>query len=184
MATPPALAYDATSPRPAAPVGLVQSPGLVVGLILVTLGIYGFIWRWRITREVDADSGNARRAHSIFRIGLLLMVLAIPLYLIGLVSTVAAVFAGSGSGLGMLLVLAGAGMLLTGGIMMLMGDWRVWNHIHDEETKLAWPKPLSPGMQLALFLVPLMNLVGFFVVPYRTLAGLNRIWEARAKGST
>jgi hypothetical protein len=69
---------------------------------------------------------------------------------------------------------------IAGGILMLIGQWRVWTAIQEDEMRRGLPKPLSPGVMLAFMLIPYVNLVTMWIAYYRTQKSLNGMWESAA----
>jgi ascorbate-specific PTS system EIIC-type component UlaA len=156
----------------------------VLLLTLVTLGIYGIVYWWKVSKEVDVYAGR-RNAHPITRTGLILMLVALPLYFIAFL----AIFAGASTGVSsdmlggffvaLILAFASGALLLAGGICLLIGEWRVWSTIRDHEFAVSAPKPLSPGLQLFFVLMPWLNVVTHWVALYKTQNHLNAMWENR-----
>jgi hypothetical protein len=170
-------------------VGKVREPGIVLLLNLVTFGIYGLYWWWTISRETDGHL-RRRHAHPLMRIGILLAAAGLVGYLLGFLLFFGAVLGsqssgGSGGGLaaagfgGLLLLFLAFGALAAGAICTLVAAWRIWSVLRDREQALGARKPLSPGWQLALMLIPYVNIVGGFVVLYRTQSHLNAMWQNR-----
>lgn len=160
------------------PTGRIQRPLAVLGLALVTLGIYILFWLWRITKEVDAFAPGTQ-AHRRYRRALLLVAIGYAV-LIGAVAAIAMGAASEGTALvavGGLLYFAALVVLLTGAVFSLIAYWRVWKTIEAEEKAAMVDSPLSPGLCLALAMIPFVNFVGGFYVIHRTQRGLNGMWE-------
>lgn len=161
--------------------GRTQNPWAVLGLAIVTLGIYILFWLWRITKEVDAFA-PATQAHRRYRRALVLAAIGMAV----VVGAITAIVAGAASestalaGLGALLYVAALAVLVTGGVFSMIAYWRVWKTIEAEEKAAMVESPLSPGLCLALALIPIVNYVGGFYVIHRTQRGLNGMWERPA----
>lgn len=175
----------AAAPAPGRPVGKVRSPGLVLLLTLVTLGIYSWFWWWSISKETDAHL-QRRHAHPLVRLGIFLGLGALVLYVLGFVlfaGGIAAAASGSTSGFaaagigGLLVLFLAAAVALGAGICLLVGAWRIWSVLRDREKALGAAKPLSPGWQLAFYLIPYVNIVTCWVAMYRTQSHLNAMWQ-------
>lgn len=153
---------------------------MLLVLCVVTLGVYGYVWCWRVSKEVDAYL-QRRHAHPLTKIGILLVVCGVLLEGVGFVVLFGSAVARSGGGFasGVLLLLVSIGLAGAGAVCMYVAGWRVWSTIHDREAAAGAPRPLSPGWQLALVLVPYVNVVGVFVAVYRTQNHLNAIWQGR-----
>lgn len=185
-------AYDPSSSAPAygpgGPAGKVRPPAIVLILILVTLGIYGLFYWWSVSREVDDYTGRPGYAHRKVRLGIFLSLGALVLLVIGFVllgsalsfsegaEPQAEVDAGAAGGF-MLAMMAGGAAAVAGAILLLMGQWRVWTTIRDDEVRRGIQNPLSPGLQLFFVLMPYVNLVTMWIAYYRTQKGLNGMWE-------
>lgn len=157
---PLSAAYDAMPPAPApAARGKTVAPWLVVLLTIVTFGIYTLVFWWRTSREADGLLGR-HHAHPIFRRGLFLYLAGVALALvaflafIGLMSGLDAARDGEGlsetllgvGAIGLLLVLAAAGVMVAGGIMMLMGEYRTYASVHAAEASRGRPDPLNVNL--------------------------------------
>jgi hypothetical protein len=197
----PARVEPALVPAPAAPAGVVassrprgetQEPWLVVVLVLVTFGIYQYIYWWRVSREVDTYRGTPGHAHHAVRVATFVGLAALALGLIGvgllmsaLFSNLSALEAQEPSDAEVFALFAPAFVLfpfvlvaaLVAFVFWLVGLWRVWSGIAQEERARGRSDPLSPGVQLAFVLVPYVNLVTLFVALYRTQDRLNALWR-------
>lgn len=179
---------------PAAPRvrGMTQEPALVVILTIVTLGIYQYIYWWRVSKEVDAFRGTPGHAHKPIRIATYLVIALAALGIVfmfvfigAMASNLEAIEEG-GPGSEEAMVAAMAPMFLffpilviagiAAFILLLVGQWRVWSAIENEERARHHPKPLSPGIQLLFMLIPYVNIVTMFIALYRTQDRLNAIW--------
>lgn len=157
------------------PTGKEVSPGIVILLTIVTLGIYMLFWGWNRTSEVDAYSAGGTDAHRPFKIGIGLYVGAAVLWAVAFVVTGSATdLSGAGAGFA-LMGLAGL-VGLAGAIAVLVSYWRVWKFVEVQEREIGSMNPLSPGLMLALTLIPIVNYIGIFYVLYRTQKGLNTVW--------
>lgn len=189
------LAPAAVPASAAGPVGRTQEPWLVVVLTLVTLGIYGLFYWWRVSKETDAYAGRPGHAHGRVRLGLFLALAALGTVVVGAVAMVGSVASAAASGAfdadpdagplasagaGMTLLFVGIVLGFAGGIFLLVGQWRVWTVIRDDEARRGVAKPLSPGVMLAFVLIPYVNLVTMWIAYYRTQDRLNGVWAQRA----
>lgn len=183
------------------PVGRVVEPVLVLVLYLVTLGVYGAFYWWRVSKEVDAYTGRPGNAHSPARAGILTLVIATPLALGAYLFILLAIVATPGFdpessqppeltpeqaaafGFPALILLLAAVAALVGQIVLYVAKWRVWRAIEADERARGLPAPLSPGLMLIFVLVPYVSLVTFWIAMHRTQKGLNGMWEAPVSGS-
>lgn len=191
-AAPQAEAWGGSAPvppGPAGPVGRTQEPWLVLVLMLVTLGFYGLFYLLRVSREVDDYTQRPGHAGRKVRLGLLLFLGAVVLLVAGFAFAAAAApseaeLAGGtepdagGLGAFLLFVFLGMGLALAGGILMLIGQWRIWKTIEEDERRRGVPKPLSPGLMLVFMLIPYVSIVTMWIAYYRTQTGLNGMWAA------
>lgn len=171
---------------PRGPPGRAQEPWVVPLLVLVTLGVYQYVWGWRVTREVDAFRQGAPDAHRSMRRGVFFGVIALVLVAAGVAAFVLTVDPAAeevapediaGLGAFMLLLLAGMAAGIAGTVFVYIGFWKVWRAIEDDD-RLRGVAPISPVLMLVLLLVPYVNIVGMFYVPYRTQKGLNAMWAS------
>ena len=183
-----------TASAPAAPAagrtGRAQEPWAVPVLTLVTLGIYMYVWAWRVTREVDAWRGT--HAHAAFRRATFLVLAGTLVFVGGFVALLVA--AGSldvpedappeavlegldpaTAGGAATAVLAGVVVLLVGTVFLYMALWRVWRALEAAQRERGGTA-ISPPLMLLLMLVPYLNMVGTFYVLYRTQKDLNAAW--------
>lgn len=195
----PAVAPTGALPAaaPAAPRvrGQTQEPALVVLLTIVTLGIYQYVYWWRVSKEVDAFRGTPGHAHKPIRIatflgiGVFVLAMIMVFSLIGsMVANVEALesetitdeqaFAMMGPFFVFFPILMIAGIAAF--ILLLVGEWRVWSTIENEERARNHPKPLSPGIQLLFMIIPYVNIVTMFVALYKTQDRLNGLWAQNA----
>ncbi|HUR68195.1 MAG TPA: DUF4234 domain-containing protein [Candidatus Thermoplasmatota archaeon] len=187
---PPSGFPSPAMPQPASrPAGRVQDPMLVLLLTLVTLGIYGFFYWLRVSREVDAYIGKPGHSHKLMRNGYLIALVGGLVLVVGLVyfSVAApdaldgATGANAAAQLGglFLFIVAAAIAAGVGGIMTLVGRWRVWQAIEDAERAQNHPKPLSPIVQLLFTIIPYLNIVTSWIALYRNQKHLNGLWTGR-----
>lgn len=186
------------------PPGTRRSPGKVVLLMLVTLGVYKLYWLWKTSREIDRFAGDGRSAHKVvkwgavpFAIGMALVVVMPIVLVLGAPAPAAqpelartdGEAAPAGEDVPAAQIWAGlsrlAGLLpyAIGGILLLVGLWRLWSKIRDWQVAHDMRDPLSPGMNLALSLIPIVNIAGALYVDYRTQKDLNRLWDRVEGGS-
>lgn len=188
-----------TSTTPGAgPVGQRQDPGLVLLLLLVTLGFYMFFYWWRVSREIDAFTQRPGHAHRVTKIGVMLSLGSLIPLLAGFVAFLGAMgdsFDEQGEpvftpeqeqagGIGFLLLIVGLAVLIAGAIALYVGAWRVWKTIEADERRRGEPKPLSPGLMLFFIIVPYLAFLTMWFTYYRTQKGLNGMWDAAGGGAT
>lgn len=223
--TPGEAAWLPGAPLPAAgatrgPVGKRVKPIVVLLLAIVTLTLYTYYFWWRVTRETDAYTGS--RSHRAARVGVLVLASGL-LLTIGIAMSVfgaydwGAIAAGTIPGptsdeirteamahpaypVGVALNVLGSGILL-------VGLWRMWSALRDDEARRGRRPPFDPrlaagilgagvGVALADFALPtsagveqvlgllsLVITVATFVVYYQTQARLNEMWDAAGVGS-
>lgn len=196
-AAPPAYAPP-PGPRP---VGAILEPWLVPLLVFITLGIYGFVYWWRASREVDDFLGLPGHAHGKVRVGVFLGIGAIAVALVGVILLVTAGLAADRAqaadaagdpaadalsssalaslGFAVMLLFLAAGLGIAAYVLVLVGSWRVWHAIRADEARRGVVNPLSPGLQLAFTLIPYLNFVTSWIALYRTQKGLNGMWQAQ-----
>jgi hypothetical protein len=80
-------------------------------------------------------------------------------------------------GVALFLLMIPLGVL--GAVFFFMGAWRVWATLREREAAAGARKPLSPGAQLTMYLVPYVNLVTMWIAAYRTQSHLNAMWQDR-----
>lgn len=166
-------------------VGQDRDPVLVVVLAFITLGLYGLLWLWETSREIDRHVPEGSSAHEMVRIGLLALAGAVAAVVVGIVAILTGSVPRGGPAT---LLLAGGGMLflvavllgLIGGVLQLVGHWRIWSKMQDRERDLGIRDPIDPVLHLVLVLIPIVNIVGFWIVLYRTQDHLNEIWARSA----
>lgn len=212
----PAPAVVSTTPGVAVPsgrpVGKMVAPWKTVVLPLVTLGVYVYVFWWRVAREVDAYAGT--RASPLVRSGVLLllaglavvfvsaMVVAMPLVLAEIEDPSQATDA---EALQLAVTsspsyLAGVFVGLAGNLLLWTGLWRVWKALEADERARAFPRPIAPAVLLALLaLGPLVQvlslawppigaislapLVALLWVIQHTQSHLNATWVANGAPS-
>lgn len=177
--------------------GRVMEPWLVPLLVFITLSIYSFVYFWRVSREVDDFAGRPRHAHGMVRTGVFVAGGALAAIVVGFILVLVAVASDdavrsdappsedvrgstlAAAGTGMLILIAGGLAGVVGTVFLLIGEWRVWETIRDDERRRRVPKPLSPGLMLAFTLIPYLNLVTMWIAFHRTQKGLNAMWAAQ-----
>lgn len=176
-------ATGATADR--GPAGRDRDPVVVVILTLVTLGIYRLLWLWEVSQEIDDFTGRDPSAHKLVRIGYIVLGVTVLVMLLAAVGIVVVGFSGAPgapasdaalAGFGLIVIL-GFVVLLGAFLLPLIGEWRVWQKIHDDEIRADVRDPLDPVVQLILTLIPLINIVGFWIALYRTQDHLNALWR-------
>lgn len=173
-ASPPAGAPALTPVPPGGEVpawarrGKVVHPALVVLLAVVTLGVYGLVYWWRVSRETDLLRGH-RHAHGVMKAG-------IPLAVLGVVALVAALAIGTAlvysigetaeerfrSQEEALQALVDAGLpfaiaalvafvvALAGAVMVAVGQYRSWDTLRSAERAAGQESAINPGLYLFL----------------------------------
>lgn len=186
--TPAAPGFAATGGGRGPP-GEVRSPGIVLLLILVTLGIYGLFFWLRAARETDAYTQRPDHARGKVRLGFLLSLGALVVFILGFVLAGASlpmseaeaqaqdVSGGAVAGF-LLAMFVGVALTVAGTVFLFIGQWRVWSAIQDDESRRGVPTPLSPGLMLAFMLIPYVNIVTMWIAYYKTQKGLNGMWES------
>lgn len=144
-----------------------RKPLHVVILTIVTLGVYGLYWIWRITDEVDRYAGDDPSAHRTVRWGV--VVLAIFLVLVVVVLSAVPSMVGSDGRVSAEQGLAvGAGVLglfavgFAGAVLVLVGEWRAWKKIREIELDRDVRDPLQPKLNLVLRLLGPLALLAFY----------------------
>ncbi len=202
----PAPAYGSqpygAPPQPTAyagarPVGKQRTPFLIILFSILTLGIYTFVWEWKISKEMDAFTGTNR--HKIMRTGIIFALIGLAVFLIAAVVMFSSVSslsetesatldpADMGGLVGVVLaLLIGGGLLLTAYILMIMGFWRVWTALEHDDKMRGQQSPTNATLLLVLFilgiLVPYVGIVMVFVVYFMTQQALNRTWQVYGGG--
>lgn len=195
--TPPGAITPAI-PAPAGPAGVTMEPWLVLVLTLVTFGVYGFFYWWRVSKEVDAYRGTPGHANQPIKtaiiVGSVVMVLMVVLFALFLGALVDAglsqdfqgeptpeqveAILGGMAGAFAIIPLIAIGALVAF-VFWLVGQWRVWSAIEADERRRGHPSPLSPGLQLVFVLVPYINIVTTWIALWRTQDRLNQMWAGR-----
>jgi hypothetical protein len=165
------------------PLGTVRSPWITPFLCLVTLGIYGIVWKLRVAREVERFAGR-RDIRGVL--------------IVGFVATVAAfVFVGADAiagggrtriGLSAPGVLGVSALVLLGlgTCASLLGNWRIWRITSDDERARGVRIPLRPSYLVSLSIlgevaglwVGFVGVAVALVVVGLTQSRLNGMWEA------
>jgi len=191
---PPPMGAPMMSPVPAAPAGTgagkTVEPWLVVVLAIVTLGVYGLFYWWRVSRETDVLRG-ARHAHGVTKVGIILAVCGGAVAVVTLIAIVAAAVAGGAiadnassasqaqlahdiftAALPFLAILLLAFLVaVAGGILTLVGQYRSWDSLKRTEVALGRPDTVNPPLYLWLPLgLSLLGVIPFVGVLLR-LAG-------------
>lgn len=164
--------------------GQRRNPVMVLVLMLVTLGIYGLYWHWSVMKEIDRFDPYRKSPFDIAKWAIPAVLIGFVGYFASFATTFAGAAAGSEAGLGagMIFLMVSGLLVFVAGIAMLVAQWRLWKGVETHERSIGEPNPLSPGLMLALILIPFVNMVGAFYVPYRTQQGLNRVWDAADDG--
>lgn len=81
-------------------------------------------------------------------------------------------------------MLVGFALTVLGTIPFLYGMYQLWRWVGRQEERIGHSSSLSPVLMLALYLVvgAILGPVILLYIVYRTQKGLNRIWEAAARG--
>lgn len=185
--SPPSMARQAAPGGPG-PVGKVREPWVVLVLTLVTFGIYSLAWWWMISAEVDRHI-QKRHAHPMIRLAVFLIVGTLLLYVVALIVLLGGLAAAASSGnaggfaaagiVGVLLLLVVIAAAIAALVLQIIGFWRVWSVVHDRDVATGSPKPLSPGLMMAFWLIPYLNIVTLWIAMYKTQSHLNAMWEGR-----
>lgn len=174
------------------PVGMTVEPWLPIVLTLVTFGIYGFFYWWRVSKETDAYAGTPENAHKMVRIATILGIVGFVGGMILSIAVLSAIFAAVGdadpdpqaisaaqlgalASLGILFPIVMIG-IVTAYVLWIVAMYRVWRTIENAERAAAHPNPLSPGLQLLFVLLPYVNFVTFWIALYKTQDHLNALW--------
>lgn len=194
----PTLAPAMVPPPPSGPAlargpaGRHQDAALVVILTIVTFGIYGFFYWWRVSKEIDAYMIRPEHSHRSIKIGAILGFVSFVVGIVAVIAFMSAIFAAYGEDLATSASSGEAPFVLLGGmtllfpflligwiaawILWLVGQYRVWRLIEEDERARGHPNPLSPGLQLLFVLIPYVNLVTMFIALYKTQERLNAAW--------
>lgn len=148
--------------------GKAVHPALVVMLALVTLGIYGIAYWWRVSKETDLLRGH-RHAHRVLKVGVLLAVIGFVVAVVVAAAT-AAVAYGIGATAeerfrsedeaiqaivdaslpGAVVVLFAVLAALAGLVMVAVGQYRSWDTLRSAETARDGASVVNPGLYLFL----------------------------------
>lgn len=187
-----------TTPAPAAapargPGGTRREPWLVVILTLVTMGLYALYYWWVTSREMDASTRRPGHAHGPVRIGVIVSAAAAILLAFLLATFFATLLATILSGRapdardmlgtiagGILLLFLASTAGLVGAILLLVGKYRIWEAIEQDERRRGHPTPLSAALMvilsLAALVIPFIGMVLPLVVLYMTQDHLEQAW--------
>lgn len=171
-----APAPERPSGRPTGPLGRPREPSLVVVLAVLTLGLSALAWVWRASREVDAYWTRPGRAFAAVRGGVILIALG----WIAMVASIPLLAGTSSFGVFAALLMGGASVAFGGTVSVWLGFWRTWSAIAEDERRRGRPDPIEPGLMLLFALLPVANLVTFFVALHRGQRHLNEMWAAAA----
>jgi uncharacterized membrane protein YidH (DUF202 family) len=176
------------------PIGKKRWPGTPVLLGLLTAGIYTFVWYWKISNEMDGFMQRPGAAHKRVRASLFLYLGAIVFLVLGMAGFIVSLGpdimqdteplpepAGPGLGVFILCILVAFGLLIAGFVLLLMGLWRVWKMMEEEDQRRLAPEPFNATVALVLALLVMVPWVGailYFAALVITQKGLNRIWAA------
>jgi hypothetical protein len=172
----------------ARPVGKKRSPGLVVFFSIITFGIYLLFWQWMISNEMDRFTGVPGR-HKPIRIGIVVELIGVALALLGTGFFVSSVPMGATPETitgdlvgGVILIALGLLAVLIGGIVALVGLYRLWTAVQQDDQMRGDPNPTSATLLLVLvilgFVVPYVGFVLILIAYFLTQKGLNRTWAA------
>jgi len=150
-------------------------------LVLVTVGIYGFVYWWQISKEIDAHE-QRRRAHPRVAFGILLFVLGLATMITGIgIGTNGNPSAGAElDATGTTTMALGIITAFIGILLLWSGYWQIWKSIQNHELRTGHPKPLNPAQQLFLTVMPGLRLLTIWIALYRTQARLNLMWKSPA----
>lgn len=155
------------------PPGIVRKPSTVILLGIVTLGIYILVWQWRATREIEAFTQGRFAAHAAFKRALLMLV--------GIFVGYGVLFGGLAAG-SQVIFLVGLLAVLTAGIASIVygvqAVWRLLKAIESDERARASPNPLSPGLVIALWVIPYVNFITGWIALHKVQTAMNGMWTA------
>ncbi|HET6406154.1 MAG TPA: DUF4234 domain-containing protein [Candidatus Thermoplasmatota archaeon] len=193
-AAPPFAATPAAAHAPG-PAGRPREGMIVVLLAIITFGLYGLYFWWVTSRELDDYTRKPGNSHNLIRIGTIISVVAgVVLFFAG-IAFVASIIAEAASGgepseeeilamvfggIGLFFLVGTAGFV--GSVIRLVGKWRMWSALEEDERRRLHASPLSAGLMLALtilsWFVPFVGWVLPLVVLYMTAEHLNEAWQA------
>lgn len=147
------------------------------------------MWEWKISKEMDAFTGVPNR-HRIMRTAILLMLAGFAVGAIGVIAILASVPADETATLdtaelggmmgAMVAILIAIGLVLTATILMIMGFYRVWTALEQDDKMRAQPSPTNTTLLLVLFIlglvIPYVGFIMVLVVYVMTQNSLNRTW--------
>ena len=177
------------------PPGSVREPWIAIILAIVTLGLYSLYYWWVASREVDEYTQKPGNSHNLVRVGTIISIVSGIVLLFALFSFLGSIFADAAAGrepaeeeivamifggIGLFVIAAMA--MFVGSIIRLVGKWKLWTALEQDERARAHPTPLSAGLMIALVIgswfVPLVGWVLPLVVMYMTQEHLNQAWNA------
>ena len=180
------------TPRAHGPVGTYRRPRNVVLAGIFTLTVYLYVWWWKTSAEIDAFARPDKPSHKMIRTYVILTVILLFVYLLFGAAFIAFIaqtasdpgaFEGSEGPPAFFWVLW-AGMLLIGfplGILgfvfLILGAFRMWDEIRQAQQRLGHREPLNMALMFVLLLVPYINIVGMWIMMYKTQEALNGIWS-------
>ena len=192
-------AFSAPWPSSGAMPGKTRSVAAVVILFLVTFGIYGLVWGWKVTRELDVFARPAKPAHPRYRTSIFFLLGALAPILVGasiIAATVGlaklaenpqdvAVGAVGSLAVGGLFVVAGAALLVTALVYYLMSIYQFTRTLEEEGRRRGASDGANATLLFVLFL--LGSLSGRYGGQLLTViaAGLsqnalNKLWTTRS----
>lgn len=195
-----------TAPRGAA--GKMVAPWKAIVFPFLTLGIYVYVFWWRIAHEIDAYARS--NASGLVRMGLGLMVLGLLGTILAAIQILLPVFSAlvadptsvdpetidaSDEYLTSPLYVGSSVLGFVGGVLLWMGLWRAWRALETDERQRSVVKPIDARVFVAILVagsvlgvlalvLPGLGLLSFatFVatlwVMYTTQVHLNMAWVA------
>lgn len=191
----PSSYAQAAAPRATGPPGQVREPFVVILLAIVTLGLYGLYYWWVVSREVDEYTQKPGHSHKLVQIGTIISLVAGVILFFAAISFIGTIIAEAADGqepteeevLGMVFGAIGTFILVgmaafAGSIIRLVGKYRLWSALEENERARMHPNPLSAGLMIALVIlawfVPFIGFVLPLVVMWMTQEHLNQAWQA------
>lgn len=167
------------------PIGRPRSPGRAALLVVATLGLYAWYWALAATGECERFDPEGPSPNGPVKLGVAGLALGSAFVLVSLLGTfLSAVPLGSSAGTAGTLLLAGFALTVLGTIPFLFGMYQLWRWVGLQEGHLGFQSSLSPLLMLALYVVVggILGPVVLLYIVYRTQKGMNRVWEAAARG--